>query len=191
MPRPRIRFVRCGDRFGRLTAVREFTLPVTAPSLLALGRTTGPWAAFCRCDCGGETTVLLDNLFKGRQISCGCYKVERAASRLADVHRAQVTHGLSKHEHYRRWYQMIKRCEDPDSKSYPNYGQRGISVADEWHDPAVFIDYLDTHLGPLPAGYTLDRIANDGNYEPGNVRWADWFTQNRNQRPRRRRQVAA
>jgi hypothetical protein len=191
MPRPRKLFVRCGDRFGRLTAVREFTTPITAPSLLAAGRKSGPWAAFCRCDCGGEATVLLTNLFAGRQISCGCYHVERSTDLLTKVHLSQITHGLSKHEHYRRWYSMINRCEDPRSRSYPNYGQRGISVADEWHDPAIFINYLVTVLGPRPDGFSMDRIDNDGNYEPGNIRWADWFTQNRNQRPRRRKQVAA
>ncbi|WP_329308320.1 hypothetical protein [Streptomyces microflavus] len=174
--------MKAGDRFGRLSVLRETRMPVTAPSMIAAGRKTGPVAAICQCDCGAEATVLLDNLRMGRQISCGCFHVEGATRRLSQVHRAQVTHGLSEHEHFPRWQGMLRRCEDPRSKSYRYYGAKGVSVCPEWHDPAVFIEYLADTLGARPAGHTLDRIDVEGNYEPGNVRWADWSTQNKNKR---------
>jgi hypothetical protein len=64
---------------------------------------------------------------------------------------------------------------------YPNYGARGITVCEEWHDPFAFYAYLDT-LGPCPEGYSIDRIDNDGDYEPGNIRWASSAEQRANSR---------
>ena len=78
---------------------------------------------------------------------------------------------------------MLARCEDPESRSYRNYGRRGITVCPEWHDVAVFIAWIEANLGPRPVGMTLDRWPdNDGNYEPGNVRWATWPEQHANKR---------
>jgi hypothetical protein len=57
-------------------------------------------------------------------------------------------------------------------KAFPRYGGRGIKVCEDWQDYPTFRDYIETHLGPRPAGCSLDRVNNDGNYEPGNVRWA-------------------
>lgn len=96
-----------------------------------------------------------------------------------------TTHGLSKHPHYTRWYNAMQRCHHEQHRAYPHYGGRGIRVAPEWHDPAVFLRYADEVLGPCPAGYSLDRIDNEGHYEPGNVRWASWPEQRNNQRKRR------
>jgi hypothetical protein len=72
---------------------------------------------------------------------------------------------------------MIARCENPKRKGYPYYGGRGITVCERWHDPAAFIADIERDLGPRPPGLTLDRIDNDGNYQPGNVRWATWSEQ--------------
>jgi hypothetical protein len=77
---------------------------------------------------------------------------------------------------------MMRRCYKLDDPGYHNYGARGIAVAPEWHDVAAFVRYLDDHLGPCPANHTLDRIDNDGNYEPGNIRWATRAVQNQNRR---------
>lgn len=77
---------------------------------------------------------------------------------------------------------MHKRCGDPSDSHYVNYGARGIRVCDEWYDVVAFIRHLEEELGPCPDGHSLDRIDNDGNYEPGNVRWADSTTQRHNQR---------
>lgn len=74
--------------------------------------------------------------------------------------------------HYTRWYNMVARCTKPHHPMWPHYGGRGITVCDEWLNPHAFYAYLDEVLGPCPADHSLDRIDNDGGYEPGNVRWA-------------------
>jgi hypothetical protein len=73
---------------------------------------------------------------------------------------------------YRVWAAMLRRCENPKVERYPRYGGRGISVCERWHNFQFFYDDIMREIGPRPKGKTLDRINNDGNYEPGNVRWA-------------------
>lgn len=100
-------------------------------------------------------------------------------------------HGASAHPLFKLWQRIIDRCENPASKSYVWYGARGISVCERWHDPWLFFEDIERELGLPPDGktpggmplYTLDRENNNGNYEPGNVRWADWSTQVTNRRP--------
>lgn len=89
---------------------------------------------------------------------------------------------MSFHPLYRRWQGMLARCENPNHQAYKNYGGRGITVCAEWHDVAAFIAWIDANLGSPPDGCTLDRIDNDGNYEPGNLRWAPRKVQRANQR---------
>jgi hypothetical protein len=84
------------------------------------------------------------------------------------------------HEHYILWRNMTDRCLDPGSHAYHWYGARGITVCPEWRDPAAFCAWMDANMGPCPPGMSLDRIRNDGNYEPGNVRWSDAAGQTRN-----------
>lgn len=80
---------------------------------------------------------------------------------------------------------MLRRCENPDEAGYSNYGGRGITVCPEWRDPRAYIDYVEQELGPRPdPSCTIDRVDNDGNYEPGNIRWATRSQQNANQRQR-------
>lgn len=87
--------------------------------------------------------------------------------------------GRSKNPLYSTWFAMIERCENPNKLHYDRYGGRGIKVCDEWHDFWKFVEWSDS-VGGRPQGYTLDRIDNDGNYEPSNCRWADNHTQSNN-----------
>jgi hypothetical protein len=79
---------------------------------------------------------------------------------------------------------MMHRCYNSNNKMYCHYGGRGIVVCEEWHDVREFIQYCEEVLGPLPPKYSIDRIDNDGDYEPGNIRWATASEQIRNRRHR-------
>lgn len=85
-------------------------------------------------------------------------------------------------ELYGTWYQMRNRCTNEEHDSYDSYGGRGITVCERWLYPENGYDNFVADMGPRPQGYTLDRIDNDGNYEPSNCRWADAVTQQRNTR---------
>lgn len=139
--------VNAGDIFGRLTVLATGVKPGTYR-----------YMAVCKCACGSSPRLVrFDSLKKGVTKSCGCLHREDA-----------TTHGLSKHHHYGRWKNMMDRCYNEKCKSYPDYGGRGISVCSAWHD-------LEAFIACLPQGFfegaELDRINNDGNYEPKNVRW--------------------
>lgn len=86
---------------------------------------------------------------------------------------------------YQRWYNINQRCHNTNDRAYHNYGGRGIS--NYWrYDRAGFAAYIDEHLGVCPPGHSLDRIDTNGNYEPGNLRWATYSTQITNRRPYKR-----
>ena len=96
----------------------------------------------------------------------------------------RVTHGLTHHPLYFTWTRMMARCYNPLSTGYKYWGGRGITVCQEWHDVRHFIWWMESceGIGWRPDGLTLDRIDNDGNYEPGNVRWATHYEQVHNRR---------
>ena len=153
-----------GQRFGRLTAVQMLGLDQHHKTR---------W--LCRCDCGGETITTITTLRRGSSQSCGCFQRERAGD-------ANRTHGASRLEiEYRTWSSMIRRCHNPNTKDFKNYGGRGIKVCPEWR--ASYPAFL-THVGRRPSpGHSIDRINNDGDYCPGNVRWVTRAEQMRNKRP--------
>lgn len=139
------------------------------------------------CDCGAAQIVMGSDLTRGHTQSCGCTR--RVNFRYEGP---PVVHGLSFHPLYNTWNGIIQRCENPRDRAYKHYGARGICVASEWHDVTRFIADIESTIGARPAemlesghpAYTIDRIDNDGNYEPGNIRWATWIEQSRNKRPR-------
>lgn len=137
--------------------------------------------AVCQCVCGNIKNVLPYQLRKGAVVSCGCYKKEicKNMTKPTSQQNGNYIDGRSKHPLYGTWFQMITRCENPNSKHYNRYGGRGIKVCDDWHDFWKFVEWSNS-VGGRPQGYTLDRIKNDGNYEPNNCRWANWRTQKTN-----------
>ncbi len=124
----------------------------------------------CRCQCGTVRSVLARSL-KGRaSTSCGCLRSQR----MTDINkRIRTKHGHAGTPEYAAWCDMRSRCDCPKNKSYKDYGGRGIRVAEEWMCMNQgFLRFLE-HAGLRPSPqYSLDRIQNEGHYEPGNVRWA-------------------
>lgn len=154
-----------GQRFGRWVALGP------------IGRSPDNAIVWlCLCDCGRTVSVYGDSLRKGKSRSCGCLGKEKQATR-------QTTHGMSDSPLYFAWANMIQRCINPKNASYSNYGERGIGVCGEWQNS---FESFCGHVAHLPnfgiKGYSLDRIDNSGNYEPGNVQWSSISEQNRNTR---------
>ena len=149
---------RNGDVFSRLTILESYT------SMNAHHQ----WEHLVVCACGTRRIISGNNLRTGRSTSCGCLRKESTS-----------THGSSHSPEYTAWRNMMSRCVNPNMPNYKHYGGRGIEVCKEWLNPENFL----RDMGRRPNGsMSLDRINNDGNYEPSNCRWATWFQQSTNKR---------
>jgi hypothetical protein len=158
-----------GKRFGRLLVLYRAPDHVS-PS----GNRFVAWT--CICDCRKTTTILAGNLRKGFTTSCGCLHKERTSL-------ISRTHGESKTSvEYDAWTGLINRCYCKTTSRYRDYGERGISVCPEWrHSYESFL--ADMGRKPSPR-HSIDRINNDGDYEPSNCRWATPSQQAFNRRKR-------
>lgn len=160
--------IRPGSTFGRMTVLCRAANHVTPSGKSHV-------AYVCRCNCGKERVVIAHSLRAGTTKSCGCLIAEETSRRT-------TKHGANRRgkraAEYGTWAQMRSRCNDPHSNNYDSYGGRGISVCARWDSFANFL----ADMGPRPPGHSIDRIDVNGNYEPGNCRWADRKTQSRNTR---------
>lgn len=152
-----------GKRFGRWTVIEKADA--------VNGVCNSKWK--CRCDCGNEKIIKGVNLVVGKSKSCGCLKRDISAERYRK-------HGLWKTKAFKAWEAMIGRCER-NTKGSANYRKRGITICPEWRNSfETFYNYVSKLDHYDEDGYTLDRINNNEGYKPGNVRWADIYTQNNN-----------
>lgn len=145
-----------GDRYNRLTIIKE----VFAKSRRSF---------LCKCDCGNKIEVMLYKLRNGHTTSCGCYHKEKVAKTNIKI---KTTHGLSSNPLYCVWLAIKNRCYNFNNKQYHNYGGRGIKVCKEWCDDVESFIKWCLRNG-YKKGLEIDRIDNNGNYEPNNCRFID------------------
>lgn len=153
-----------GKKFGRLIVISETRSPDRRGRFY-----------ICLCDCGNRTSVYAGHLKNGGTKSCGCTR-----------NGINATHGMSRTAEYRAWENARSRCRNPKNMKFPIYGGRGIQFCERW--AKSFENFLND-MGRKPSKHhSLDRKDSDGNYEPGNCRWATTAQQNNN-RPNYNRTV--
>jgi len=169
----------------------EVVAEETFGRLIAQANSNGAASSvLCTCECGNSLSVRASNLRSGNTQSCGCSKVGQSNGR--------YRHGKAGTKIYNIWADMIGRCTRLAHARYADYGGRGITVCERWHDFAAF--YED--MGDRPRDRSLDRRNNDGGYwcghcaecaslgRPANCRWATGIQQRANRRPQRPRKPA-
>ena len=153
-----------GLKYGRLTVIKEVN-PRKRSRVFQ-----------CECSCGKTKDINMGSLRGGLTKSCGCLRDEINTKR-------ETKHGLRYQPMYGTYNDIKARCLNKKRRGYAGYGGRGIKIHSEWEDsPKSFFDYIASELGERPEGQTLDRINNDGNYEPGNLKWSTPRQQCNNQR---------
>jgi len=168
----------CGRKFNRLLVLE----------LLPQRSASGGTVWLCRCDCGTIVKKRAQDLHSRHTLSCGCQLREKAAEHLKKVRttNGRLFHGhASRNAHsqtYNSWKGAKNRCFNINEPAWFDYGGRGISMCARWKNS--FAAFL-TDMGECPPGKSLDRFPNNnGDYEPGNCRWATVLEQRMNQRPR-------
>lgn len=165
-----LRSIQEGRQYGRWTVLRRDGSDRHGISV---------W--LCRCACGQVRRIPTSNLRTGASVSCGCYRNDvNKASKATHGHCRSADGRTILSSTYITWVNMHQRCTNPKRRGFKDYGGRGITVCERWQK---FENFL-ADMGERPPGLSIDRVNNDGNYEPGNCRWATRVEQNRNQRHR-------
>jgi len=158
---------RVGEKIGKVTVASR------AGSVMVSNSSVATWNV--KCECGKEWIAKSNAITRARKI--GNWQCRPCTSAMRNKY------GTKGHYLYQTWQGMVQRCYNKKATSYESYGGRGIGIYHEWlADPLLFVKWCDNVLGKRPEGHTLDRINNDGNYEPDNLRWADKETQASNRR---------
>ena len=132
------------------------------------------WRWLCLCICGRLKVVLASSLLRGHTRSCGCFQIDRAR-----IHGHKCNQSESRT--YISWKHMKARCQNIKATDWKRYGKRGVTVCVNWQEFPGFL----ADMGLRPPGTSLDRMNNNGNYEPANCRWATAKEQALNRRPRK------
>jgi hypothetical protein len=162
-----------GQKFNRLTIIAD--APDTIRKNNSLRRNVQ-----CLCECGKIKTIDYFRVTSGGSQSCGCLQKERT-SKASTTHGHAAKSSKKRTKEYQTWAHIKQRCTNPNNKSYPDYGGRGITVCQSWLDS--FEQFLhDVGYAPKLQDVSIGRIDNSGNYEPGNVRWEQRAEQSLNTR---------
>lgn len=158
-------------KYGRMTIIDDAEPKMTENSVIRY--------VMCKCDCGAEKKIRLNGLRTGQTKSCGCLQKEKARKTGKTLKEYRTTHGLTNHNLFSKWHSIKTRCLNSNSRCFPNYGGRGIKICAEWES-----DFGNFYNWAINNGYreglTIDRIDNDGNYEPSNCRWVTMKENERN-----------